>query len=104
MRKQVLVSSVRVAALMGTALTSFPAIASTFVYAPGELRTSPIILTENGNFVVFDAADVAQQSGAISEAGGAQNIFKLGDGTLHLTGANSYSGLTFVVQGTLRIG
>jgi fibronectin-binding autotransporter adhesin len=45
----------------------------------------------------------AIMSGNLTSSGGTQNLTKTGDGTLSLTGTNSYNGITTVSTGTLLI-
>lgn len=55
-----------------------------------------------GRFDVADASNVLRLSG---DLGGAYRLYKDGPGTLALTGTNNtYSGYTFVEEGTLQIG
>ncbi|MBA8882126.1 outer membrane autotransporter protein [Phyllobacterium myrsinacearum] len=62
-----------------------------------------------GNVVNFNVANgsAAQDllvSADISEAEGSQGIFKRGAGTMVLTGTNTYTGGTAVINGTLQLG
>ncbi len=56
-----------------------------------------ITLTQAGRFDIAAGTELGL-GGAVS---GASDVVKLGDGTLTLTGANSYGGNTFVAAGTL---
>ncbi len=55
----------------------------------------------NNGTLAFNRADAASFAGTISGSGG---VDKLGAGTLTLTGANTYSGTTSVLNGTLALG
>ena len=55
----------------------------------------------NANFDISNAATTLTLSGVISGAGG---FTKLGAGTLSLGGTNTYTGPTFVTEGTLKGG
>jgi autotransporter-associated beta strand protein len=48
--------------------------------------------------------DTLTLSGAIGESGGSIGINKLGAGTVALSGTNTYSGATSILQGTLQLG
>jgi len=71
-------------------------------YADGVTIANPIVLnSEDTQLQVL--AGSATQSGIISETGGARPLEKIGDGTLTLTGANTYTGGTTVREGTLTV-
>jgi autotransporter-associated beta strand protein/T5SS/PEP-CTERM-associated repeat protein len=55
----------------------------------------------NAGAVVFDRSDDSTFAGAISGTG---TLAKLGDGTLTLSGANTFTGLATIQSGTLSIG
>jgi autotransporter-associated beta strand protein len=62
---------------------------------------APLVLQSDTEVNVAGAADVLTVSGPTSGNGG---LKKSGDGTVHLSGANSYTGLTTVKAGTLQLG
>jgi autotransporter-associated beta strand protein len=72
-------------------------------YADGVTNTAPIILDSNSTQLQV-ALGSATQAGAITEAGGARPLEKIGAGVLTLTGTNSYTGATSIVLGKLQIG
>ena len=81
--------------ITGTVLTS---------YAAGLIGTHPVTLTP-GQGVGLDIADIANTfdvSQVLNQ--GAGGLTKSGVGTLVLTGANTYTGMTTVKAGTLRLG
>jgi autotransporter-associated beta strand protein len=55
----------------------------------------------NNAALVFDRSDALSYSGVISGTG---TVTKAGEGALTLSGNNSYSGLTTISEGTLKIG
>jgi fibronectin-binding autotransporter adhesin len=55
----------------------------------------------NSAALTFNRSNTHTVNNVISGAG---NLFNVGTGTTILTGANSYSGITYVSQGTLQIG
>jgi autotransporter-associated beta strand protein len=61
----------------------------------------------NDNLIVNNAATSTSGllvlSGIISESGGAKTLTKTGAGIVQLSGANSYTGLTTISQGTLQL-
>ncbi|HUJ79293.1 MAG TPA: LamG-like jellyroll fold domain-containing protein [Nitrospiria bacterium] len=63
----------------------------------------PITLSANRTVTVTNAAETLTISGTISEAGGARNLIKAGNGILILSGTNSYTGTTTISGGTLRL-
>ena len=69
------------------------------LYTQGTLTLSGAI-TNNGHTLAVHGSGVANLSGVISGAGG---IDKAGPGTLSLSGASTYGGLTEVHAGTLAI-
>ena len=72
-------------------------------YPNGSTNASGIVLsTDTTQLQVLTGS--ATQSGIISETGGPRPIEKIGVGTLTLSGANSYSGVTTVTEGILQIG
>lgn len=75
----------------------------------GNFTFGATTLTGNGTFEVGDhGTDPAALNqltlGAVGESGGARDLTKTGAGTLILTGANSYTGVTDVQAGTLQLG
>ncbi|QQE12264.1 autotransporter-associated beta strand repeat-containing protein [Planctomycetota bacterium] len=59
----------------------------------------------NNGTLAFNRSDDLIYTGVISESSGSSGSFvKAGDGTLTLTGTNTYSGLTTIMGGTLQIG
>ena len=86
-------------AIAGTITTT----GSTVSYANGVNEGSPLIISSPTTNLEVLAADVATQSGVISSTG-AFGFAKIGNGTLTLTGANSYSGVTTITAGTLQVG
>jgi outer membrane autotransporter protein len=74
-------------------------------YLDGVTNASTITIeSDTTQLNVTDAAATATQSGAIGEDASPRGFTKTGDGTLILTGANSYSGTTTISAGTLQIG
>ncbi|OGV61455.1 MAG: hypothetical protein A2498_16385 [Lentisphaerae bacterium RIFOXYC12_FULL_60_16] len=68
--------------------------------------TNPIQLNQANNYVrVFDngasVGDIAYLSGLISQDVAGRNFRKTGDGTLYLTGTNTYTGITYINDGVL---
>ncbi|WP_298822592.1 autotransporter-associated beta strand repeat-containing protein [uncultured Roseibium sp.] len=72
-------------------------------YADGVTSAAPIDINSNTTQLQVLTGS-ATQSGVISETGGARPMEKIGDGTLTLTGANTYTGGTTVTAGTLQLG
>lgn len=72
-------------------------------YAQGVNMAAPIELNSNTTQLQVTTG-TATQSGIISEINGARPIEKIGNGSLILSGQNSYSGGTVISAGTLRIG
>lgn len=81
-------------------ITTFGSVIS---YANAVNSATPIIVNSNTTQLEVLAADVAQQSGVISEIGGSRPIEKIGTGTLTLSGANTYTGATTITAGTLNV-
>ena len=74
----------------------------TLLYTGGTVAIDRgMLLQGNGALNVAAAGMTLEVSGTITGAG---NLTKVGDGTLVLSGANSYSGMTVVTGGTLRQG
>src|SRR6056297_1694951 len=74
---------------------------STLSFADGVNSASPINLSSNDTRLEVNGGESAEQSGVISETGGARSLEKIGDGTLVLSGTNTYTGATTVSAGTL---
>lgn len=72
-------------------------------YANGITVANPIVINSNTTQLQV-LAGTATQAGNISEAGGARPLEKIGDGTLVLSGTNSYTGGTTVTAGILQAG
>ncbi|CAN7652240.1 hypothetical protein LJR016_005102 [Devosia sp. LjRoot16] len=72
-------------------------------YANGAVVASAIVLNSNDTTLDVDTGDAAEQSGNITETGGARPIEKTGGGTLVLSGSNTYTGATTVSGGTLEL-
>ena len=76
---------------------------ATLTASSGHTIQPPLALTTGGLLVtVTGASDTLTLSGAVSGAN--LGLVKAGDGTLLLTGANTYSGSTSITGGTLQIG
>jgi len=71
-------------------------------YADGIDSATPIAVNSNTTQLQVLTGN-ATQSGVISEVGGPRGIEKTGNGTLRLSGANTYSGGTTITDGTLEI-
>lgn len=71
-------------------------------YANGITTATPITINSNTTQLQVTTG-AATQSGAISEAGGARPLEKIGAGELNLTGINTYSGGTTISAGTLSV-
>jgi len=69
-------------------------------YAGGITNAAPIAIDSNTTQLQVLTGS-ATQSGFISELGGARGFEKIGAGSLRLTGANTYTGITTVAAGTL---
>jgi autotransporter-associated beta strand protein len=61
-------------------------------------------VTINGNRAVTVSANTLTVGGGIGQSGGARSLTKNGNGTLILTGTNTYTGGTTVNRGTLQVG
>src|SRR5262249_32317743 len=72
-------------------------------YVDGVTIANPIIVNSNTTQLQVTAG-TATQAGVISELNGPRPIEKIGVGTLVLTAANTYSGLTTISAGTLVLG
>jgi fibronectin-binding autotransporter adhesin len=72
-------------------------------YADGALVASAILLNSNDTTLDVDTGDAAEQSGNITQTGGARPLTKTGGGTLVLSGTNSHTGTTTVSGGTLEL-
>ncbi len=71
-------------------------------YPDGSTNASGIVISTNTTQLQVLVGS-ATQSGVISETGGARPIQKIGVGTLNLTAANTYTGLTTISAGVLNI-
>ncbi|HET9904492.1 MAG TPA: autotransporter-associated beta strand repeat-containing protein, partial [Xanthobacteraceae bacterium] len=90
--------------LAGNALTAaanITTLGSVIDYADGVNNPATITLNSNTTQLQVLAGAAATQSGDISEIGGPRPLEKIGDGTLTLSGNNSYTGLTTITGGTL---
>ncbi len=72
--------------------------------ATQDLSIASGVTLGSGQSWTIDTGRTLAVSGAIGETGGAQGLTKAGDGTLTLTGGNSYTGTTTVSAGTLSLG
>lgn len=76
---------------------------STIALAAGVTNAAQIAIASNSTKIEV-ATGTAVQSGVISETGGPRPLEKTGNGTLVLTGVNSFTGTTLISGGTLQIG
>jgi fibronectin-binding autotransporter adhesin len=73
--------------------------------ATGSLHPSSTITGASGATLAFGRSDtIIQGTDFNSVIGGSLNVAQMGAGTLVLNGANTYSGTTRVVAGTLQVG
>ena len=72
-------------------------------YTNGVNMATPIAINSNTTQLQALAGVTAEQSGVISEVGGARPLEKIGDGTLFLSAANTYTGTTTVSSGALAL-
>jgi fibronectin-binding autotransporter adhesin len=86
-----------------TLITTDPTLVPTVIYQGGVTITNPIMM-ETDTTLEVDSSGSATQQGVISQSGGTYGVSKTGTGTLTLTGAETYGGLTTVSGGTLAIG
>ncbi len=100
------------AAIMWSSSSAISSSTTLLLSSPGSDATitfaNPLILSGGPKMRTVEVADGsaavdARISGIISERDGNYGIIKTGDGTLELTGANTYRGLTQVDAGTLLI-
>ncbi|WP_330929728.1 autotransporter-associated beta strand repeat-containing protein, partial [Synoicihabitans lomoniglobus] len=70
-------------------------------YADGVTIANAIDLQSDTTQLQVTTGSSATQSGVIGETGGARPLEKIGDGTLALTGTNTYTGGTTISAGTL---
>lgn len=68
-----------------------------------DVISAPVILADNLTINMSDTTGASNLtiSGNISETGGARNITKTGNGTSVISAANTYTGTTTIVSGTL---
>ena len=76
---------------------------SRVVYADGVDEASPLIIASNTTQLEVAGTDRATQSGQISANTGFGGFEKIGTGSLTLSGANTYAGITTVSAGTLTV-
>lgn len=86
----------------GGAAGSITTTGSVIDYADGVNSATPINVNSNTTQLQVTTGS-ATQSGVISETGGPRPIEKIGNGTLTLSGANTYTGTTTVSAGTLTL-
>lgn len=88
---------------LGSGLFSFGTSGTTLVAGAGPLTVSNgIQITGNGN--IDTNGQALTLTNTISDFTPSSSLTKIGAGTLTLTGSNTYSGGTFLSQGTLAIG
>ncbi len=69
---------------------------------PGSTNDSPITLTANSTLDLnVNSTDLVRLNGTISESGGSFGLTKTNVGSYSLSAANTYSGATMIVGGTL---
>jgi autotransporter-associated beta strand protein len=79
--------------------------ATDFMFAgPNDLNLGTGAVTLTANRLVTVAAGNLTVGGVIGDGGGGFGVTKDGPGTLTLSGANTYTGTTTVVAGTVRLG
>ncbi|WP_083649357.1 autotransporter-associated beta strand repeat-containing protein [Salaquimonas pukyongi] len=76
---------------------------SVVAYANGVNIANPIVVSSNTTQLEVNGTDAAEQSGVISQSGGARPLEKTGTGTLTLSAANTYTGTTTITAGTLNV-
>ena len=86
----------------GGAANTITTTGSVISYADSVDSATPIVLNSDTTQLEVLGGDVAAQSGAISETGGARPIEKIGKGTLILSGTNTYSGGTLITGGLIN--
>lgn len=84
-------------AVSGTITTT----GSVVSYADGVNEASAVVLNSDDTQLEVLVGEAAEQSGVISETGGARPLEKIGAGTLTLSGTNTYTGATTISEGTL---
>ncbi|WP_376804025.1 autotransporter-associated beta strand repeat-containing protein, partial [Candidatus Raskinella chloraquaticus] len=72
-------------------------------YANGVVIANPVVVNSNTTQLQV-LTGTATQAGVISEQNGPRPLEKIGDGTLALTGSNTYNGTTTISAGTLQVG
>jgi autotransporter-associated beta strand protein len=87
---------------LGAGFGTITTTGSVIDYADGITSAAPIAINSNTTQLQV-LTGTATQSGVISEIGGPRGFEKIGDGTLVLGGANTYSGLTTISGGVLSI-
>jgi autotransporter-associated beta strand protein len=71
----------------------------------GALSTSSVITGSTGAMLAFNRSNVMTQGTDFGGViGGSVNVSQIGSGTTVLTGTNTYTGTTSVVNGTLQVG
>jgi autotransporter-associated beta strand protein len=74
---------------------------STVAYTDGTTITAPLVINSDTTKLEVATSATATQAGVISELGGARPLEKIGNGTLRLSGQNTFSGPTKVTAGKL---
>ncbi|APR51923.1 hypothetical protein CA223_07225 [Sphingomonas koreensis] len=77
---------------------------SVISYANGTNNTANINIASNSTQLEVQAGAVATQSGVISQDASPRGFEKIGNGTLILSAANSYTGTTVISAGILGLG
>jgi len=85
----------------GDASNTINTIGSVVSFANGVDNGAAILIASNTTQFEVLSGDVATQSGAVDGDQAGRGFEKIGDGTLNLTGVNSYDGTALVTGGTL---